>query len=235
MNEPLYRETIPGGWHWSHIVKKGTTLRLTDPDGGACASMTLFNPRDTSERFNMPDTLKAQFTAKITMGHALYSDMGRIFFSVVGDEVGWHDPLTAPVNDEWLDQRFGSKDYQRFRNDFTRSGRRALLTEMARFEMGPRDLAAVVNVFCKVVVSADGTLTWAPQETVGRSLVLQAEMDTLVVLAATQHRLDPRADWDPRPVTVDLIPSTVPIEDNPAWAHSDQNKRGFHNTAVYTL
>jgi len=232
--KPLYEEFLPGGWTWSHVVKTGTALRLTDVEGGACAAALFFNPLDTSERYNMPDTLKAQFTAKLTKGHALYSDMGRILFSVLEDEAGWHDPLGGLVDDALLERRYGAKAYQQFRNAFTRSGKRALLTELARHELGTRDLTTPVNFFSKVVVD-DGAMRWEPQETKGRSVTLQAEMDVLVVIAATQHRLDPRADWEPRPVQIELLPSAVPQESNPAWAHSDQNKRGFHNAALYAL
>ena len=34
------------------------------------------------ERYNAPDTLKCQQTFRLTAGHCLYSDMGRIFCSV---------------------------------------------------------------------------------------------------------------------------------------------------------
>jgi len=231
----LHEELIPGGWHWSHVVKRGTALRLTDLEGGACAAIVLFNPLDTSERYNLPDTLKAQFTAKLTTGHALYSDMGRVLLSILEDEVGWHDPLGGLVDDARLESRYGVKNYQQYRNAFTRSGKRALLTEMARHELGVRDLTTPVNFFAKVVVDEAGRLLWSPQETKGRSVVLQAEMDVLVVIAATQHRLDPRPDWDPRAVKAELVESNVPAEANPAWAHSDQNKRGFHNAALYAL
>jgi urea carboxylase-associated protein 2 len=232
--KPLYQENLPGGWTWSHIVKRGTALKLIDPEGGACAAALFFNPFDTSERYNMPDTLKAQFTAKLTTGHLLYSDMGRALFSIIEDEVGWHDPLGGLVDDAQLERRYGSKSYQQFRNAFTRSAKRALLTELARHELGLRDLTTPVNFFSKVVVE-DGAMRWGSQETRGRSVTLQAEMDVLVVLAATQHRLDPRTDWDPRPLQLELLPSSLPQETNPAWAHSDQNKRGFHNSALYAL
>jgi len=230
----LHEEYLPGGWTWSHVVKRGTSLKLTDVDGGACAAALFFNPLDTSERYNMPDTLKAQFTAKLTKGHALYSDMGRVLFSVVEDEAGWHDPLGGLVDDALLERRYGAKSYQQFRNAFTRSGKRALLTELARHELGTRDLTTPVNFFAKVVVD-DGAMRWEPQTTRGLSVTLQAEMDVLVVLAATQHRLDPRADWEPRPVKAELLAQAVPQATNPAWAHSDQNKRGFHNSALYAL
>ena len=53
--------------------------------------MLFYNPHNPLERYNAPDTLKCQHTFKLTRGHCLYSDMGRIFCSIVDDAVGWHD------------------------------------------------------------------------------------------------------------------------------------------------
>ena len=45
---------------------------------GACVSALFYNARDPLERYNMADTLKAQYTAFLTAGRVLYSDMGRV-------------------------------------------------------------------------------------------------------------------------------------------------------------
>ncbi|HEX4352967.1 MAG TPA: DUF1989 domain-containing protein, partial [Polyangiales bacterium] len=74
----LYEETIPGAGMWSWVLKRHQTLRLTDLQGGANASMLLFNRDLLVERYNMADTLKAQHTAFLTKDLVLYSDMGRI-------------------------------------------------------------------------------------------------------------------------------------------------------------
>jgi hypothetical protein len=41
----------------------GTTLRLVAQDAGANLSVVLYNARQKLERYNMPDSLKAQHTA----------------------------------------------------------------------------------------------------------------------------------------------------------------------------
>jgi uncharacterized protein YcgI (DUF1989 family) len=41
-----------------------------------------YNHEDRVERYNMPDTLKAQHTAFLTKGHVCYSDMGRVLCSI---------------------------------------------------------------------------------------------------------------------------------------------------------
>ena len=87
----LYETLIEGGKHWSLTVRGGTRLRLIDRQGGANVGMLFYNPQNTLERYNAPDTLKCQHTFKLTKGHCLYSDMGRIFCSIVEDTLGWHD------------------------------------------------------------------------------------------------------------------------------------------------
>jgi uncharacterized protein YcgI (DUF1989 family) len=56
------------------------------------------NFENPSERFNLPDTLKAQHTARLRAGHVLFSDMGRVLCSITEDTVGWHDPIAGISN-----------------------------------------------------------------------------------------------------------------------------------------
>src|SRR5580698_10390532 len=94
----LCTETITGGATWSHVLKRGTALRITDVEGGANVAAYFLNFDMPAERFNLPDTLKAQHTSRLTSGHVLYSDMGRILCSITEDSVGWHDPLSGFSN-----------------------------------------------------------------------------------------------------------------------------------------
>ena len=71
-------ETLRGGQAWSRRLARHQRLRLRDVEGRACVSALFYNARDPLERYNMPDTLKAQFTAFLTAGRVLYSDMGRV-------------------------------------------------------------------------------------------------------------------------------------------------------------
>ncbi len=77
-------ELLPGGGHLSFVLKRGQLLRLTDLEGGANVSVMLFNANEKSERLNLPDSLKGQHTAKLTAGHCLYSDMGRVLAATGG-------------------------------------------------------------------------------------------------------------------------------------------------------
>jgi len=133
-----YETVIGGGKHWSLTVHRGTVLRLTDLEGGANVGMLFYNPLNPLERYNAPDTLKCQHTFKLTRGHCLYSDMGRIFCSIVADTVGWHDTVAGNANKALVAERWGLKSYQDYRNDWTQNGHDAFMVEAGKYGLAGR-------------------------------------------------------------------------------------------------
>src|SRR4249919_1673983 len=91
---------------WEETMRRGTALRVTDLEGGANLSALFWNFEEKSERYNMPDTLKAQHTAFLTRGHCGFSDMGRVLFSIVEDTSGWHDTVCGVIDDATMNERF---------------------------------------------------------------------------------------------------------------------------------
>ncbi len=90
----LWEDTIQAGASWSLLLRRGNQLRIEDMEGGANVAALFYNFDCMVERYNMPDTLKAQHTARtLREGFVLYSDMGRILCSITDDSVGWHDPI----------------------------------------------------------------------------------------------------------------------------------------------
>ena len=132
-SELLYEDTLAGGCHWSLRMRRGTTLRLIDHEGGANLGMLFYNPDNLLERYNAPDTLKCQHTFKLTRGHCLYSDMGRIFCSIIDDSVGWHETVNGSSTAKLVAQRWGQRDYQADRNDWHQNGYDAFLVELAKY------------------------------------------------------------------------------------------------------
>ncbi len=159
-----YQTSIEGGKHWSFTARAGTLLRMVDGAGGANVGMLFYNPANTLERYNAPDTLKCQHTFKLTKGHCLYSDMGRIFCSIVEDTHGWHDTVCGNSTRALVAERWGERSYQAYRNEWTQNGHDAFLVEAGKYGMGRRDLAANVNWFSKVSADEDGTLLFDPVE-----------------------------------------------------------------------
>src|SRR3982751_2935535 len=98
---------LRGGQAWSGRLQRNQRLRLTDVEGRACVSALFYNADDPLERYNMADTLKAQFTAFLTAGRVLFSDMGRVLCSMTADGCGWHDTITGCGDAAAGERRFG--------------------------------------------------------------------------------------------------------------------------------
>jgi urea carboxylase-associated protein 2 len=234
-NEAVFHEaSIEGGKHWSLTLRSGTVLRLVDVNGGANVGMLFYNPNNLLERYNAPDTLKCQHTFKLMKGHCLYSDMGRIFCSVIDDTVGWHDTVCGNSNEALVTRRWGQKTYQLWRNDWTQNGHDSFLVEGGKYGLGRRDLAANVNWFSKVAVDDAGAMSFdAANSRAGDFVELRFEMDTLVLLHTCPHPLNPAADYPRAPIRIQLRKS-APVQDDDYCRNSrPENVRGFENTELY--
>ncbi len=231
----LWEYTVPAGTHWSGMLRKGVALRLTDIEGGANCAMIFFNPEQKLERYNMPDTLKAQHTGLVTRGHCLYSDMGRIFCSITADTLGWHDPLCGVGDAAMARQKYGESHYQQQRNDMVRNGRDSLLVELGKYGLGRRDLGPTVNFFSKVSADGDGRLRFHPGHSrAGASVDLRFEMNTLVALSTAPHPLDPEPNYRPHPVRLSAWHVESADKDDFCRNFCPENQRGFANTERYT-
>jgi urea carboxylase-associated protein 2 len=232
----VLQQTLLGGQAWSRVVRRNQRLRLRDVEGRACVSALLFNARDPLERYNMADTLKAQFTAFLTAGRVLYSDMGRVLASVISDTCGWHDTMSGTGDAVTGRARFGDGPYQTLRNAFHRNARDNLLVELGKHGLGKRDVVANVNFFVRVGVGDDGGLAWvAGNSSPGAAVELRAEMDTLVILSNTPHPLDPSGKYDPPPVELAITQGPPAAADDPCRLSRPENGRGFALTEAYVL
>ncbi|MEO8602618.1 MAG: urea amidolyase associated protein UAAP1, partial [bacterium] len=185
---------------------------------------------------NAPDTLKCQHTFKLTRGHCLYSDMGRIFCSVIEDSVGWHDTVCGNSTRAMVAERWGLRSYQDARNDWRLNGHDSFLVEAAKYGLGRRDLAANVNWFSKAMAGDDGALRFdATHGRRGGSLALRFEMDTLVLFHTCPHPLDPAAEYPRRPIAYQLFETEPVAADDYCRTSRPENGRGFENTRLYHL
>jgi uncharacterized protein len=231
-----YETSIDGGKHWSLTVRGGMQLRLTDLEGGANVGMLFYNPQNTRERYNAPDTLKCQHTFKLTKGHCLYSDMGRIFCSIIEDTSGWHDTVCGNSTKRLIAARWGEQSYQAYRNEWTQNGHDAFLVEAGKYGIGRRDLAANVNWFSKVSVADDGALTFdAGPARAGAYVDLRFELDTLVLLHSCPHPLNPASAYPRKPVGIRLSRAQPVAPDDFCLNARPENGRGFANNALYRL
>lgn len=232
----VFSEVLPGSATWSHVLKRGTALRVTDAEGGANVAAYFLNFELPSERFNLPDTLKAQHTAHLTKGHVLYSDMGRILCSITEDTVGWHDPIAGLSNAATTKAKYGTATYQQARNQWHQNARDGLSIELCKYGLGARDLHATVNLFSKVSVDADGDLHYCPGNSQPGSYVeLRAEMNVLVLLNTCPHPMDPSDVYKPKPVTLSIAKVPTPRTDDACRTLCRENMRGFLLTEFFFL
>ncbi|MCZ4500203.1 MAG: hypothetical protein JWQ74_2758 [Marmoricola sp.] len=226
-----FHHVVPGGAAWSSPVRAGRLVTLTALADGANASVLLFGP-DRLDRLNVPDTCKAQMSACIRPPMVLMSDRGLALASVVGSSLDWHDCLTGFGHDTHL-ERFGPSSYATDRNDWRRSARTGLVSELTKNGLGEADLHGCVNFFSAVVPADDAraTLNYAEgHSTEGDSVVLRTEQDLLLVLSTAPHPLAP-GGYAPAGVRVDVTPAPVPDDQDPSRLFRAESARALEMTA----
>jgi hypothetical protein len=238
MSDPsvLWEEAVKGGASWSHVLKRGTSLRMLDAEGDANVGAIFYNFECPAERYNMPDTLKAQHIARLTKGYVLYSDMGRILCSVTEDTVGWHDPLGGCSNAALVREKYGESRYQDCRNDYHKNARDNFSLELSKWGLSARDLAANVNFFSRIDVDSYGKMTYhAANSKAGSYVELRAEMNVLVILNTCPHPLDPKPSYEAKPVELSIRRVAAPGPKDPCRLSRPENQRGFTLTERYFL
>jgi len=228
----LWEETVAAGGYASRQMSRGTRLRLVDLHGDACASMLLFNAENPLERFNVADTVKVQWNGYLGAGKLLLSDMGRVMMTIAEDDAGTHDAFCGASNEASNARKYGDGvNYGRHPN-----ARDRFMLGVAKHGLGRKDVHPCINWFKGVRIEADGAT--APQVgpfAPGRSVVLRAEMDLIVVLANCPHVLDPRPDYTVTPLRATAWRGSVTPEDDPMRNASPEGLRAFLNTEDYYL
>lgn len=241
MSKLFYTTTLPGNGHWSLELRRGSLMKITDIEGGANVGMLFYNPRNLLERYNAPDTLKCQHTFKLQRGNCLYSDMGRIFASIVEDhsangEGNWHDTVCGNSNGEIIEKKWGKRDYQTHRNQWLQNGYDAFLVELSKYGLGHADMASNINWFSKVVADDHGNIKLdTKNQSPDNSLTLRFEMDTLVIMHACPHPLNTSERYPFTSVKIELGEADPVTDDDYCRNFREENQRGFQNNALYYL
>ncbi len=225
--EVVWEETIAAAGYASRQIARGTRLRLIDLHGDACASTLLFNAAMPTERLNVADTLKVQWNGYLGAGRLLLSDMGRVMMSILEDDATTHDAFCGASNAAANARRYGSGDNQGPHPN----ARHRLLLGAAKHGLGRKDVHPCVNWFKGARVEQDGATTFVGGPfSPGRSLLLRAEMDLIVVLANCPHVLDPRPKFSVTPLRVTAWRGDPACEDDPVRTATPEGLRAFLNT-----
>lgn len=223
----LNREIIPGGWYWSTRLRKEEVLRISLSHGFSSIALIAWNAADTSERINLPDTIKVQWTTGLSKGRVIFSDMGRVMFSITEDSSGAHDCLVGGSN-------AGSN--ARYDGSHLRDTRDNFIKLAMKLGLDRRDIPAALTLFAPVRVDVEGRFFWNPALLNGEDYVeLRAEMDMVVGFSNCPHPLDPNPDYAPSPVTITRLAAAPVAADDLCRIATAEAVRGFENNTLSNL
>ena len=221
----LWEETIAPGGYATRRLPRGSRTRLIDVDGDACASILIFNAEMPTERLNVADTVKIQWTGYLGPGKLLLSDMGRVLMSFEADSAGTHDAFCGASTAASNARRYGEGgNWSAFPN-----ARDRLLLGAAKHGLGRRDVHPCVNLFKGVrIVEGGSTVLDAGPSAPGRAVTLRAEMDVILVIANCPHVLD-RRPWSVGKLRTTAWRGAIAGADDAIRNATPEGRRAFAN------
>ncbi len=195
--DAIYDFEIPARKPWSHVVRKGQTLRIIDSYGQQAVDTLFYRADDFAERYSAHDTLREQGSAYIVEGARLMSNEGRVMARIVANTGGAHDTSAGACSCESNTVRFGHHvKYQH-------ACRENFVLEVTKHGMSKRDIVPNINFFMNVPVEPDGNLAIVDGESKpGDYVELVAEMDILCVISNCPQINNPCNGFFPTPVRV---------------------------------
>jgi urea carboxylase-associated protein 2 len=221
VNNVLLSHTVPGGAAWSLQVAKGRTITFAAESDRANVSLLVFAAAHRTDRMNVPDTLKAQYSACIKAPMVLMSDRGVGLASVTGSSLPWHDALCGHGTSS-----YGESSYGTDRNGWRRSARTGLVSELTKHGRSEADLHATVNLFSKAAFDDAAGLSFVPDHAhAGDWVTLRSELDLLLVMSTAPHPLDPT--WHPADVQVEVRRAAPAGADDPSRTFRGESARAL--------
>jgi uncharacterized protein len=224
-----WAETVAGGGYASKVLARGTTLRLRDLEGDACAHLLLYNADQPWERLNVADTVKVPWQAYLGEGHPLLSDQGRVLAMIVADSSGRHDAICGTTNLATNEERYGDGSSQ----GPSPAGRELQLLTAAKHGLGPRDIPPSISFFQGVRVDAEGALRFEGSAGADTVVTLRVELPTIAILANVPHPLDPRPEYTATTLEVLAWRGDPTGPEDPLWSSTPEVERAYLNTADY--
>src|ERR1700730_326592 len=195
--DALLDVVIPARTPWSHVLRRGQTMRLIDLEGQQAVDALFYAADDTAKRYSAQDTGREQAWAYIGLGTRLMSNEGLVMARIVADSSGRHDTLAGCCSCESNAVRFG--EAARYQH----ACRENFVLEVGRYGMGKRDIVPNVNFFMNVPI--DGAGNFAVLDGIsppGSYVDLVAEMDLICVFSNCPQINNPSNDFNPTPVRV---------------------------------
>jgi hypothetical protein len=194
--DAAFRQVLPAGEPFMATVRAGQTLRILDLEGNQAVDTLFYSDADPGERYDAQRTLVQQRRVYLSTGSVLYSNRGRPMLEIVADTCGRHDTLGGACAQESNMVRYaiGKRYMHACRNNF--------LQAIARDgRLAKQDLAANINFFMNVPLTAEGGLSFADGVSApGKYVELKARMDVIVLISNCPQLNNPCNAYNPTPV-----------------------------------
>ena len=170
------KHIIPAGHGAAIRLSRGQHLRLIDPEGGQSGDLFAVS-QDGRQRLSNGRTFDFGGTVFLSKGNQLWSDQSEPLLTIVSDDVGRHDFLYAPCNDDMYRLQYGLTEHANCYANLTTALRSLGVPEIP--------VPTAFNFFMNVEIDASGKLhIRAPKSRANDSVVLRAEMDLAIALSA---------------------------------------------------
>jgi uncharacterized protein len=182
------RIEVPGGTGRAVRVRAGDLVRVVDIAGGQVGDVFAFvadapDEHPASEHHSAAHTRAATSRLFPAVGEPFLTDRRRPILTLVADtSPGEHDMLIAACDPQRYAQ-LGARDHRSCATNM-----RDALAAVGHAYTGPTPQP--INVFMRIPVGTDGSLSWLPASTAaGDAITFRAELDAVVVVSSCPQDL----------------------------------------------
>ena len=162
-------------------MKKGSRLKVLDPQGSQVSDLFCFNSEDINESLSSGRSIDYADTLFLTTGHFLYSNRSNPMLEIIEDTCGRHDFLMTPCSLRMF-------QIVAQNNQWHPSCHENLAQALRKFGVGPDSISTTFNIFMNVQVEPQGRIhIQKPLSVPGSHIVFEAQMDLIVGLTACSH------------------------------------------------
>jgi uncharacterized protein YcgI (DUF1989 family) len=176
--------TVPGGYGRSIDVKKGQFVTVRDIEGGQCGDFWAIDANDFDHFLSPPHTWIHLGRIQPRIGDELVTNQRKPIFSIIADDVGWHDMLAPACDRQRYERYYGVKGHRNCHDNF--------LEAMDKRDWGSRLVPQPFNLFMNTFVESDGTLLIRDPISKSRDkITMIARMSLIIVVSACPMDLNP--------------------------------------------
>lgn len=180
-------------------LRRGETLRVTDPHGEQVADLFAFKDGDLACSLSSGRSIDYASKIYLSTGDVLYANDSQRMFTIGRDMVGRHDFLLTPCSQEMFEILYHHHGHHPscFEN---------LYTSLARFGVKPEQIGTTFNIFMKVDVDLDGKVRVdVPKSRPGDCVELLAEMDLICALTSCSAEQSNNGTF--KPIDYEILPA----------------------------